>query len=188
MLYIIKMDTINLSGKFIVLKGTQPFNQRIVLCTNQNADMLTIVSRGNTCNLNDVEYYLKLNEISPFKKGEYVTYIDYMEYGNIYYGYGQIINISYVYKNILYEVREENTNNVRCMAINNIVNTVNNKYMIGNYVSIKDETSPMNYTDGLIVDINFIENTYKIKCSTNNIVTIMKSELKSPLGFNLIKL
>jgi hypothetical protein len=183
--------TISLTGKYVVLKGEEDFEKRLAFCYKQQNDTIYLKSVyynvPKDCNINEIDYYLKINNISNLKIGQNITYMTNNEYYETIYDSGIIIDIKYYYKNIIYTIFDENSKCEKIINDDQILEK-NSDFVVGNYVNVSDKNNSFGFNDGIIISIDLINDKYKIKLENNNIVVLSKSELQKPNGFYIIKI
>ena len=185
----------NLTGKYIVLKGDLSFTERIVKCVHHENGMITFrrLDRSNSeiIFISEIEGYLIFNEISDLMIGDYVSYV------NNYYmnefadhipitKYGIVISIEYSFNYIMYSIKTED-NNVITKSQNDLIYEQKPSFRINSYASIFEEVSKR-CIDGEIIDIDFVNKIYKIKFYDGTIKNIELNKINKPTGYNFIKI
>ena len=160
----------NFSGKYIVLKGDLPLDDRIVKCINHENNIITIRRLNSFSSeqiyIIEIEGYLTFNEISDLMIGEYVSYCDEY-YMNEFSDHipiiktGVIVSIEYDFKNIKYGIKTDD-NNIIYKSHNNLIYDKKPALSINSYVSVMNNIFPKNFIDGKI----------NIEITTNNCINV----------------
>jgi len=189
----------NFSNYYIVLKNLDnnniDFYKRVVYCQNHNIvnNTLNVINMDNgkslVINISDIEYYLTFNDISEYRIGETVYFSSGFDGENEIVEDGIIISIEYEYKSIYYTIKTS-ANIVLKISVNYlkfVEHKSSNKYKLGSFVSIHDDSQPNEFIDGKIISFDNINNTFTIQFA-DSIRKYNYNELNYPCGYNLIKI